>query len=140
MAAEAFATTELDELCVAVDARRREGYWAAYSRAGGRTTGPWVMRPSEIASTYRQRAWVGPAEHASDLVVQVTAYPRAAWVGRTVAALFAEGAVAVAPSLELAEHGADGGSTAAALVGHALLSPEPLYLRRPDAAVPVVRS
>ena len=140
MAAEAFATTDLDELCVAVDARRREVYWAAYSRTGGRTTGPWVMRPSDIEPSFRQRAWVGPAEHASDLAVEVTAYPHAAWVGRTVVALLAAGVVAVSPSLELAEHGADGGGTAAALVGHALLTPEPLYLRRPDAAIPVVRA
>lgn len=141
MAAEAFATADVDRLCVAVDARRREVYWAAYARAEGRTTGPWVMRPSDIDDGHRALPWVGPAvEQAVELGIVLATYPQATWVARTVDALLATGAVASAPSFDLAEHGADGRGTAAALAGHVLLTPEPLYLRRPDAAVPVVRT
>ena len=140
MAAAAFATTSHDRLCVAVDARRREVYWAAYSRSGGRTTGPMVMRPDQIDPDHRGLPWVGPEDHASELEVEVPAYPQASWVGRSVTGLLEAGEQPWSPAPELSDHGADGRGTATALVGHSLLAPEPLYLRRPDAAIPVVRA
>ena len=93
------------------DARRKELFWAAYDEDGVRADGPAVGRPDALAEH------VGP-----DLLV-VGAGPelwpgvfgRTAGPGRPDAAT-----LALVVSEERAE----------------LLDPEPLYLRRPDAAAP----
>jgi hypothetical protein len=144
MAAEAFDATTLDDICVAADARRREVYWARYSRVAGRQSGPWVMRPADIEAEHRWVAWVGSGarEHPDDFaqVLLVGEFPQAVWVARLVRDLLSDGAQVVGSTLDLSEHGSDGAATANALIGQALLPPEPLYLRRPDAAQPVIVS
>ena len=92
---------------VATDARRKEVYWAAYDGHGRRTYGPHVARPADVA-TDLPTAGRGPelAPEAFPHEVAPT-YPSAADLA----------SAALAGSLELRD-------------------PEPLYLRRPDAAVP----
>jgi len=92
---------------VATDARRKEVYWAAYDADGRRLDGPHVSRPTEIATS-------GPVVGRGALLFP-DAFPQA--VGpehpdaRWLAAVVTD---------ERAE----------------LLDPDPLYLRRPDAAAP----
>lgn len=102
-------------ITVAVDARRSEAYWARYDASGVRVDGPRVGPLTSL-----------PAD-------AIRSRPRAAWVGRCVQSLVAEGAVARTGTLPLDVHGQDTGATATALAGAALLPPRPLYLRRPDA-------
>jgi tRNA threonylcarbamoyl adenosine modification protein YeaZ len=94
---------------VATDARRREVYWAAYDGSGNRVDGPRVDRPADVPVGGRRVE--GPAV---DLYAEAMGwrsggvrYPRAATLGRLVAARAAAGR----PADEL----------------------RPLYLRRPDA-------
>ena len=96
---------------VVTDALRREVHWAAYETDGGlrRVDGPHVARPAEAA-------WSGTVVGAGALAyadhfpaAREPALPRAAGLCRWVAR------------------------------GMPLLEPEPLYLRRPDAAEPRAR-
>lgn len=96
-----------DGFRVATDARRREVYWAVYDGTGRRTTAPAVDRPDEVA-------FEGPvAGRGARLYPDAFPHPidpenpSAADLARLVATERAE-----------------------------LLPPEPLYLRRPDAAAP----
>lgn len=92
---------------VATDARRKEVYWATYDEDGRRLDGPYVSKPREVAT---DRPVVGRG---------ATLYPEA----------FPH---AVGPEYPSA------GVLAAVLTDERaeLLDPEPLYLRRPDAATP----
>lgn len=105
IALEAASTGAVTEpFRVATDARRKEVYLADYDADGRRIDGPFVARPAEVA-TSRPVAGGGPALYPDAFArpVDVTA-PDAAWLARAVA----DDRVAV-------------------------LEPEPLYLRRPDA-------
>ncbi|QNN51456.1 tRNA (adenosine(37)-N6)-threonylcarbamoyltransferase complex dimerization subunit type 1 TsaB [Nocardioides mesophilus] len=90
---------------VATDARRKEVYWAGYDAAGVRLQGPQVSKPAEVAT---EAFVVGRGA-----LLYPDAFPRP-----------------VGP-----EH-PDAGVLAAVVAGERaeLLDPEPLYLRRPDAA------
>jgi tRNA threonylcarbamoyladenosine biosynthesis protein TsaB len=92
---------------VATDARRKEVYWAAYDVSGARLDGPHVSRPADVATD-------GPVV-GSGALLYPEAFPQA-----------------VGPQYP------DAGVLAAVVAGERaeLLDPEPLYLRRPDAAVP----
>lgn len=116
-----------EEAVVATDARRREVYWARYGADGTRVAGPLVGRPAEVADANADALWCGPGVGAAPAP---DAGVLAEWVARSW------------PPAELGRVGgawdAAGGSGAAAgAVPQALLRPEPLYLRRPDAAEPV---
>jgi len=117
IAAERQAALPGQGVTVAVDARRREVYWARYDGRGARVEGPRVAPVS------------GAPEGA------VTALPHAVWVARRVRSLVAEGDRAWSGELPLDRHGDDSGATASALAGAHLLAPAPLYLRRPDVTV-----
>jgi tRNA threonylcarbamoyl adenosine modification protein YeaZ len=108
LAAEAVDDGAVDgPFLVATDARRKEVYWAAYDESGNRLEGPQVSRPADAASD-------GPV------------------VGRG-AVLYAEHfPLAVGPEYP------DAGVLATVLAEERaeLLDPDPLYLRRPDAARP----
>lgn len=95
---------------VATDARRKEVYWAAYDEHGARLDGPHVDRPDEIATDL-------PVAGAGARL-----YPGA--FTRPVGPDLPSAAVLAAV---VAEERAE------------LLDPEPLYLRRPDAAEPGAR-
>ena len=128
---------------VAVDARRREVYWARYGAGGARIEGPRVSRPADIDPGLRAGLWVGhgAALHAdlfgevvnADDAADPRSYPHAEWIGRRVGALLDAGAPTGRAPIPLDAHGEDTGATARALSGHELLPPRPLYLRRPDA-------
>ena len=106
---------ELDgDFLVATDARRRELYWARYDSAGRRTFGPEVSKPAEIPAPGLPAAGEGPMLYPEVLPAGlVPAYPAAATLCRIAVAAIAAGDP-----------------------DKVLLSPEPLYLRRPDAREP----
>ena len=99
--------TVTGDFVVATDARRKEVYLAAYDETGVRTGGPEVAKPADVAT---DRPVVGEGA-----VLYPEAFPRGAgprlpsagWLARVIAEERAE-----------------------------LHDPEPLYLRRPDAAAP----
>jgi tRNA threonylcarbamoyladenosine biosynthesis protein TsaB len=131
-------------LCVALDARRKEVYWARYSPLGLRVDGPRVVAPAGIDATLRAGDWAGHGAvihadtfghvlAASNEGASGTSYPQAAWIGRCAFGLLAAGVPAEMAEFPLDAHGDDSGATAEALEGARLLPPRPLYLRRPDA-------
>lgn len=102
---------------VATDARRREVYWARYDVTGRREGEPAVDRPAEIAE---RLAGLGVAGQGPLLYPELLP-------------------AALAPELPSAGALAD---LAARLLREdpaALLPPQPLYLRRPDAVEPGAR-
>jgi tRNA threonylcarbamoyl adenosine modification protein YeaZ len=92
------------------DARRKELFWAAYDEDGARLDGPSVGRPEGLPGD-RLVVGAGPELYPS-------AFTRTGGPTRPDAAT-----LAVVVTEERAQ----------------LLDPEPIYLRRPDAAVPSVR-
>jgi tRNA threonylcarbamoyladenosine biosynthesis protein TsaB len=92
---------------VATDARRKEVYWASYDADGTRLAGPEVVKPATVAT--------------DDAVVGRGAvlYPEAFPDGR-----IPENPSAAVLARVVAEERAE------------LYDPEPMYLRRPDAAAP----
>lgn len=106
----AAAVTSAGPFLVATDARRKEVYWATYDRDGHRTDGPHVDKPSMVA-TSDPVAGAGGLLYAESFPRPIAPeHPAATNLARLVQAN------AVAP-----------------------LSAEPLYLRRPDAAVATAR-
>jgi tRNA threonylcarbamoyl adenosine modification protein YeaZ len=92
---------------VATDARRKEVYLASYDEGGARLDGPVVERPAAVA-TDLPAAGEGAVLYPEAFSRPVgPTRPSAGWLARVVADERAE-----------------------------LLDPEPLYLRRPDAATP----
>lgn len=111
LAVEAAALEAVDgEFAVATDARRKEVYLASYDAGGARLDGPVVGKPAVLAT---DRPVVG---EGADLYPEHFPHatgprrPSAGWLARAV----------VERRLELS-------------------GPDPLYLRRPDAATPGVR-
>lgn len=98
------------EFLVATDARRREVYWARYSPAAQRLTGPAVGPPASLDAAL-------PVAGEGGLL-----YPEL--LGEPIPPRYpAAPALAAMAAGELA-------------AGRSLPPPEPLYLRRPDARVP----
>lgn len=98
---------------VATDARRKEVYWARYEDALTRTGEPAVDRPADIAEQL-----AGLPVAGAGAVLYPDAFPDARGPEHVAA-----GAMAALAAERLA-------------AGDALLPPQPLYLRRPDAQVP----
>lgn len=143
VAAAALAGWDLDGVSVALDARRREVYWARYDRDGGRVEGPRVAAAALLDAEQRAGVWAGHgaavnAEHFRHVIggddpASGASYPQAQWVARRTAMLLRAGVTESGTAPLLDAHGEDSGATATALHGAALLPPRPLYLRRPDA-------
>lgn len=92
---------------VATDARRKEVYLASYDEDGHRLAGPVVDKPAELA-THAPVVGEGAVLYPDEFPTAAgPRRPSAGWLARTVAGERAE-----------------------------LCDPEPLYLRRPDAALP----
>jgi tRNA threonylcarbamoyl adenosine modification protein YeaZ len=108
LAVEAVASGVVDgDFAVATDARRKEVYLATYDGDGGRLDGPVVDKPAALA-TDLPVAGEGALLYPEAFPHAVPpSRPSAGWLAHTIAEERAE-----------------------------LLDPEPLYLRRPDAAVP----
>jgi tRNA threonylcarbamoyl adenosine modification protein YeaZ len=95
------------EFVVATDARRKEVYLATYDGDGERLDGPVVGKPADLA-TGRPAVGEGAVLYPEAFPHQVgPILPSAGWLARVIAEERAE-----------------------------LRDPEPLYLRRPDAATP----
>ena len=118
------------------DARRKELYWGRYDGSGSRISGPAVSRPAGIPDG----AGLPVAGQAASLYPDELGEP--IWREHPSAAVLAELA---AERLSVAGTGlGESGSglsrpetgPSAPGTGLALLPPEPLYLRRPDARVP----
>jgi tRNA threonylcarbamoyl adenosine modification protein YeaZ len=110
IASDAVAAAAGRPFLVATDARRRELYWASYSPAGERLSGPGVAAPASLPAGLPV-AGEGPVTYPGLLGEPIAPrYPSAA----TLAGMAAQRLAA----------------------GDGLLPPEPLYLRRPDARVP----
>ena len=143
LAHQASAERARGPVCVATDARRSEVYWARYDAAGSRVDGPRVSLPTGIDENLRGGTWVGHgaaihADHFARVDVALDdatprAYATASWIARRAADLIATGAVVDDGPDDLDAHGDDTGSTSRSLAGAGLLTPRPLYLRRPDA-------
>lgn len=108
LAVEAVATGTVDgPFHVATDARRKEVYWASYDAAGTRLDGPDVLKPATVA-TDGQVVGRGAVLYGEAFPGgRGPENPGAGWLARVVAEERAE-----------------------------LYDPEPMYLRRPDAAEP----
>jgi tRNA threonylcarbamoyl adenosine modification protein YeaZ len=120
IAAEVSAAGTGAPFLVATDARRRELYWASYDSGGRRSDGPQVSAPAGIPGGDRPCAGEGPV-----------LYPQ--FLPNATSPMFPSAAAlcnAVAGALTTAD------DSAAPAPGLALLFPEPLYLRRPDAREP----
>jgi len=110
IAADAVKAAAGREFLVATDARRRELYWARYSAAGVRLSGPEVVAPAALPAGLPV---AGEGAHA---------YPEL--LGEPIEPRYPRAATAAAWCL------------ARLAAGEALGPPDPLYLRRPDARVP----
>jgi tRNA threonylcarbamoyl adenosine modification protein YeaZ len=108
LAVEAVETRTVgSDFVVATDARRKEVYLASYDETGARLEGPDVARPADVAT---EAPVVGEGA-----VLYPDAFPHAVGPARPSAGWLARA---------IAEERVE------------LLDPEPLYLRRPDAATP----
>ncbi len=97
----------IGDFVVATDARRKEVYLASYDEEGVRLAGPVVDRP-DVLATHAQAVGEGALLYPESFPTPAgPRRPSAGWLARTVAGERAE-----------------------------LSDPEPLYLRRPDAAMP----
>ncbi|GAB3250465.1 tRNA (adenosine(37)-N6)-threonylcarbamoyltransferase complex dimerization subunit type 1 TsaB [Nocardioides dilutus] len=112
LAVEAVETGAVDgDFAVATDARRKEVYLATYDGGGARLDGPVVDKPAVLAAGLA--AGLPVVGEGSRLYPEAfpealaPSRPSAGWLAHTIAEERAE-----------------------------LLDPEPLYLRRPDAAAP----
>jgi tRNA threonylcarbamoyl adenosine modification protein YeaZ len=132
-----------DGLCIALDARRKEVYWARYAADATRIEGPRVAAPGTIDPVLRSGVWAGHGAviHAAEFghvrgdddVASTAGFPHARWVARRASALLSAGIAETSGDVPLDAHGDDSGATSRALAGASLLPPRPLYLRRPDA-------
>ncbi len=113
----AWATGRTEPFAVVTDARRREVYWARYDSCRVRTRGPEVGAPSEVLD--------GAPEGLPVVGEGAALYPAVFGGTDHEPLLPTAGALA-----ELAVARLSGKK------GPALLPPEPLYLRRPDAREP----
>lgn len=109
---------------VATDARRREVYLSRYDRAGTRITGPVVLPADDARLRWPDDHWV------SDATPDARAL--ATWAATEWPTTTAELQAVPARWQSAASDGAESG-----WVPQALLVPQPLYLRRPDATEPV---
>lgn len=121
---------------VALDARRREVYWARYDGSGRRIAGPLVGPPAFVRQANADALWWGPPVPGDDAdgdapPWHVDALELARWVVR-------EWPVGQVASVAGGWDAASGDGGAASPIPQALLRPEPLYLRRPDAVEPTV--
>ena len=115
----AVAASDVDSLLVVTDARRREVYWARYTR-GARTDGPDVMAPADLAAALEHAAATSPGSAGIDAIAGSPAHT----------ALFDYPVLTASAPTAI-------GLVQVALPGLLSRTPPapltPLYLRRPDA-------
>ena len=125
-AADPIRTEAQREFAVIADARRREVYWARYDHTGTRLAGPQVTGREDFLAEAEVRGWE---------VIDTS--PSAASLAQWVAEELTAGQGCLPPlavvGADWAPPDADGAQVS---VPQSLLSPAPLYLRRPDAVEP----
>ena len=121
-----------EDFLVTADARRKEAYWARYDRNRRRTDGPHVSRLDEL--TAENEALPRFGELSDDAGEPLR--PRAAVIARLAGAYREAGEEIATSDIDLSVHGGDSGATSDSVRGARLLSPVPLYIRRPDAVAP----
>ena len=124
------------EFLAVTDARRKELYWGRYDGSGSRISGPAVSRPAEIPDGARlpvagQAASLYPDELGEPIWRE---HPSAAVLAKLTAERLSVAGTGHGESGT--EPSAPGTGPSAPGTGLALLPPEPMYLRRPDARVP----
>lgn len=142
LAAQAVAErVVVDRFLVATDARRKEVYWAEYAVVDGearRTEGPGVARAADLPEPVRALPAVGRGPLVYDVLTRAADNApvdvRPAWLGSIAHRAICQGAAAGATAPQ--EVSPAGGDGARSQQNGILLPPEPLYLRRPDAAEP----
>jgi tRNA threonylcarbamoyl adenosine modification protein YeaZ len=120
LAIDTVADTPGHRLLVAIDARRKELYWAGYAESGLRVAGPEVTRPAELAELLAglgvtRAAGAGARMYADLLGLELLGPDHPTPAGLVSAA------------------------RAAIEAGHTPQPLAPLYLRRPDAVLPGTR-
>ena len=110
IAADAAVAAAGREFLVATDARRRELYWARYSGAGARLSGPGVAAPAALPA---RLPVAGEGAHAYPELLGAPIEPR--YPSAATAAVWCAGRL---------------------VAGEPLDPPDPRYLRRPDARIP----
>ena len=119
---------------VATDARRREVYWAQYDAQARRVAGPQVNKPADVLAAAELNV-VGPA---ASLVIAGAANVELHVAALAEVAADAIGAGEVVDAAgEHAVWGEQNTDGAGLVPQHTLLLARPLYLRQPDAQVPL---
>lgn len=130
------------DVVVALDARRREVYWARYDPAGRRVIGPLVGPPAQVRAANEGVQWWGEGGDPGDSPDGSGQVPGAALAAGPDAAVLAAWVAAEWPQagdlavVSSSWDGARGDGAAAGQIPQSLLRPDPLYLRRPDAVEP----
>jgi hypothetical protein len=124
------------DFLVTADARRKEAYWARYDRNRRRTDGPRVSRIDELDDALASLPRFGELSGEAGEPIR----PRAAVIARLAGAYRDAGESMATSDIDLSIHGGDSGATADSVRGSRLLAPVPLYIRRPDAVAPGVKS
>ena len=124
------------DFLVTADARRKEAYWARYDRNRRRIDGPRVSRIDELDAEIAALPRFGELSGGSGEPLR----PRAAVIARLAGSYRDAGESVATSEIDLSMHGGDTGATADSVRGSRLLAPVPLYIRRPDAVAPAVKS
>jgi tRNA threonylcarbamoyl adenosine modification protein YeaZ len=119
---------------VATDARRRELYWATYDDTGRRIDGPMVSKPDVIAARYESDVVGTAASHVRSDATDASL--RCGSLADVATWALAAGASipTVAADMQWSDQDGDGSGSVPL---NTLLLPRPLYLRHPDAQVPL---
>lgn len=124
------------DFLVTADARRKEAYWARYDRNRRRTDGPRVSRIDELSTELAALPRFGELSGEAGDPLR----PRAAVIARLAGSYLDAGESMATSDIDLSAHGGDSGATSDSVRGSRLLAPVPLYIRRPDAVAPGVKS
>jgi tRNA threonylcarbamoyl adenosine modification protein YeaZ len=121
-------------IVVATDARRREVYWAAYDDTGRRFDGPMVSKPDLVAARYESEVIGTTASHVRPDATDVDL--RCGSLADVAIAALAAGVNIPTATTEMQWSDRDGDGSGSVPL-NTLLMPRPLYLRHPDAQVPL---
>jgi tRNA threonylcarbamoyl adenosine modification protein YeaZ len=119
---------------VATDARRREVYWAAYDDTGRRIDGPMVSKPDVVPARYESQVVGTAASHVRADAIDIDL--RCGSLADVAVGALAAGAT-IPTALTDMQWSDQGGDGSGSVPLNTLLMPRPLYLRHPDAQVPL---
>lgn len=128
------------DFIVTTDARRREVYWALYDASGKRKMGPQVGKPADVVAAYPMvSTYVGNGfARYPDLPAEEFITPSARWIAELALRELERGSQIPHTAHPVVDHVESG--TALVSPEQAVFAPYPLYIRRPDAVEPVIKS